>query len=257
MTTATSTKKKTPAKRKQPVAKVESAAYVVPAADLIPALRWVNLARSLDETRPHLCSVRVEIEAKVIRLIATDSYRIHIAEIQVPEPHLKFKGHLAAMMQGVHVEALLREFPKGCGSKSVPFGNVKIKVEHDKVSTTAHRFTLASSVDGQFPDWNGLIPGDDEFTTKGTLDIRAIGMIKSNRHMPVALEPVKSGHRLVFPPYGEGAIGFNAEFLLATFTDFTSGQDDVRIRTISPFRPVLIEPKDGYQALVMPVRLNS
>lgn len=242
------------------IATVKSVVHTLSAAELIPVLRWVNLARSRDETRPHLCAVHIEAEANLLRLVATDAYRIHAAEIEVADSPYNFKGYAAGEMQGTHVEALLRQFR---GVKKLPPAMIAVEVgEKDapvkkrQIATTYKQVTMSSYVDGEFPDWHQLM--QDEWADVGSIDMTLAAQLGSSRlHQPVAIERYKRGYRICLSPSGDEAIGVNPKFLAEAVGGIKLDRGVIPIKTISPFRPILLEPAPGYSALVMTVRLGQ
>ncbi len=239
----------------------------LPASAFVETIEIVARAASRDETRPVLTGVLVSANARELRMVATDSYRLSVKETQLEtELPAAFEANVPARA----LQELVRiaqhsadaELDVGLGSNQVVFN----------VGGTALSSRL---IDGQFPNYRQLLPDTYEHELRfagGELTdvVRRISLM-AQRNAPLRLA-FAEGELTVSaqtPDVGEAReslpvafsgepleIGFNPEFLRDGLESV--GEGEVVLRLISPLRPGLVESGDGsgFRYLVMPIRLN-
>jgi DNA polymerase III subunit beta len=237
---------------------------------LAATIQRVARAASRDETRPVLTGILVSLDGPTLRMVATDSYRLSVKEAPVPS------ANGAAFEANVPARAL-QELGRVI-SETQP-ESVAIVTKDNQVVFDAGRVTLSSRlIDGQFPNYRQLLPETyehDIVIDKSELlgVVRRVSLM-AQRNAPLRLRFDEGALTLSAqtPDVGEASesvpvnyqgeqleIGFNPQFLQDGLESV--GQDEVRLRLISPLRPGLIEgagegDTDQFLYLIMPVRLN-
>ncbi len=227
---------------------------------LIQALAQVGVAASSDEARPTLTGVLFEGEESGLRLVATDSYRLAVRDLE---------GVMTTGSRLVPYRAL-RELARtvGDGKMTVALG------ERDASFVTDRGRMTARIIDATFPNYRQLLP--DEHPSRLEVDkdalLEAVGRaaLVAEDHIPVRLSLHEGGVELsvVRQEVGEETehlegnytgeeftIAFNTRYLADGIT--AVGGDTVVLETIDPLRPGLITGinNDGFRYLLMPVRL--
>jgi DNA polymerase III subunit beta len=239
-------------------------------ADVIAAtVERVAKAASRDETRPVLTGILVSIEDQVLRMVATDSYRLSVKETPVSGVEDRFTANVPARA--------LQELSRIISETKAD--SVSLSTRDNQIVFAAGDVTLSSRlIDGQFPNYRQLLPESYEHdVTFGRQEILSVVRrvsLMAQRNAPLRLRFEQGSVTLSAqtPDVGEAAeslpvnyegdeleIGFNPQFLQDGLESVST--DEVRLRLISSLRPGLIEESggddtDGFLYLIMPVRLN-
>lgn len=239
----------------------------VVANSILETFDWVEKSASADETRPILTSIHIEVEGGLLRMVATDSYRLSLKEskleTQVDEG---FVANIPARA--------IREVGKLCGRSDD--SKIKIKKGMGQVLFDLGRQKMTSRlIEGQFPNYKQLIP--ENFETELMVDssellgvIRRVGLM-AQKNTPIKLsfssgmlqvsaqtpDVGTASEKMPVPYSGEDMeMGFNPEYIRDGLE--SSGPEEIKMKIINPLRPSLIESNDGtYVCLIMPVRLNA
>jgi len=232
----------------------------VDGAQLIKALSQAGVAASVDDARPTLTGVLFEGEGDVLRLVATDSYRLGVRDVE----GVKTQGSKLVPYRA------LRELGRtiGAGPMTIALGEREASFVTDQGRLTVR------IIDSTFPNYRQLLP--EGHTNRLTVDkaalLEAVGRcaLVAEDHIPVRLAMHSGGVELsvIRQEVGEATellegeyvgddmtIAFNTRYL----TDGVNAVDDekVVIETSDPLKPGLLlgaEKKD-FQYLLMPVRL--
>jgi DNA polymerase-3 subunit beta len=227
---------------------------------LIRALGQVGVAASVDDARPTLTGVLFEGEGESLRLVATDSYRLGVRDVEgVTTQGSKLVPYRA-----------LRELGRaiGVGPMTIALG------EREATFVTAQGRLTVRIIDATFPNYRQLLP--EAHTNRLTVDkaalLEAVGRaaLVAEDHIPVRLAMHSGGVELsvIRQEVGEATellegeyvgddmtIAFNTRYL----TDGVNAVDDekVVIETSDPLKPGLLlgAEKRDFQYLLMPVRL--
>jgi len=232
----------------------------VDGAQLISALGQVGVAASADDARPTLTGVLFEGDGDSLRLVATDSYRLGVRDVE---------GIATEGSKLVPYRAL-RELGRtiGTGPMTVALG------EREASFVTNNGRLTARIIDSTFPNYRQLLP--DGHLNRLTVDkaafLEAVGRaaLVAEDHIPVRLAMHDGGVELsvIRQEVGEETellegeytgedmtIAFNTRYL----TDGLNAVDDekVVIETSDPLKPGLLlgAEKRDFQYLLMPVRL--
>lgn len=239
---------------------VEGHRVEVDGGDLIAALAQVGVAASGDEARPTLTGVLFEENDGVLRLVATDSYRLAVRDV----PSIGAEGTRLVPYRA------LRELPRtvGEGKMTVTLG------EREAVFATDVGRLTARIIDASFPNYRQLLPDEFPNTLELPKDalLEAVGRaaLVAEDHIPVRLNLHDGGVELSVirqevgeeTEHIEGAykgtemtIAFNTRYL----TDGAAAVagDTVVLETSDPLKPGLLHGADGdeFRYLLMPVRL--
>lgn len=236
-----------------------------PGAELAKALRQVVRAVGTDEARPVLTGVLWVAEDGLLRLVATDSYRLAIREVAIKEGPTEGR----AVVPG----RALAEF--GRHLAGVGDGQAEIRLGESQAQFGAGRTTLVTRlIEGEFPNYRQLIP--EGYQSRLTVNrdalretVERVGLI-AQANTPIKLHlgselkvtAVESGVGEASEVVSEAdysgeemVIAFNPRFL----GDGLEGAETERVvlEVADPAKPGLVkgEDREDYVYLVMPVRL--
>lgn len=234
-------------------------------ADLAKALRQVVRAVSTDEARPVLTGVFWSISGGMLKLVATDSYRLAVKEVVIKEG----PSEAQAIIPG----RALSEF--GRHLAGVADAEAEIWLGESQAAFTAGRTKLVTRlIEGEFPNWPKLIPegyesrltvGREEFSSaveRVGLVAQANTPVKFHLGDEVQLTATEAGvadaSEFIEQADYTGnpmVIAFNPRF----FADGLEGIEDEKalLEVIDPAKPALLKAggSDDFLYLLMPVRL--
>jgi DNA polymerase-3 subunit beta len=244
----------------------EGAGVKVAAGALTEALRQVVPAASKDDARPILTGVLLASAAGGLRLVATDSYRLAVRDVQgvsmLPEGQKvlvagKGLGEVQRLLGGQEIEVVLAE------------REVVFRVGNTSVTTRL--------IEGDFPNYEQLIPSGypnrltvarDQLSAainrvrlvgqgRDTAPIR-LAMTAEGLELSAVAQDVGEAHEAVEAKY-EGTdvtVAFNSQFLLEGI-DAAAGSEVV-IESVDPLKPAVLKGTDSadFLYLLMPVRIS-
>ena len=234
------------------------------AEPLLDAIACVGRAAGRDESRPVLTGIFVRLASGGLAMVATDSYRLSVKETDLPGG--------APELEAIVPARALDELRRVAGGG----GQIELAVLDNHVAFGVDGVWLTSrKIDGQFPDYTKLIPGDSEFTVDLSLPrgelldvVRRMGVM-AHRASPLRLRLAEGELTISVqtPDVGEAReslpagysgepmeIGFNASYLQDGIDSV--GGDEIQLRLINPLRPGLLHgPEEGFRYLIMPIRL--
>lgn len=239
----------------------------VAASEFCETIERVVRSASHDEARPVLTGVFVSASGNEVVMVATDSYRLSVKETKVETTMDKaFEANIPARA--------MQEVVRIAGGMDVE--TLRICLSGNQVVFAIGETILSSRlIEGQFPSYKQLVPevfehrvvlGGDEFLGV----VKRIGLM-AQKNSPLKLVVEKGeitvsastsdvGEAVENVPVrydGEGVeVGLNPDFLRDGLE--SAGGGDIEVSLISPLRPGLIKrvEDDGFQYLIMPVRLN-
>ena len=239
----------------------------VEAAAFAEALRQVVPGASRDDARPILTGVLLTASAGGLRLVATDSYRLALRDLQGVSMLAEGQKVLVAAKGLGEVQRLLSgetgEIDVVLGEREVVF-----RVGGTEVTTRL--------IEGDFPNYQQLIPSGypNRLTvsrdalqaavnrvrlvgqSKDTAPIR-LGMTAEGLELSAIAQDVGEAHESVEAKY-EGTdltVAFNSQFLLDGID--AAASDEVVIESIDPLKPAVMKATDSadFLYLLMPVRI--
>jgi len=239
---------------------------LVPGAGLAKALSRVVRAASTDEGRPVLTGVLWAIESGALKLIATDSYRLAVAEVIIKEG----PPQASAIIPSRALAELARHIVN-------PEDEVNVWLGDNQAAFTVGNFRLVTRlIEGEFPNWRHLIPQEFEnrfvmnrktfaeavervalvaqptTPVKFHLD-RQAQLTASEAGVADALETIEQTGYAGDPM----VIAFNPKFFLDGLEGIES--DEAVLEVIDPAKPAVLRT-DGsseFLYLLMPVRLPN
>lgn len=125
-------------------------------------LKEVIIAVSMDESRPIFTGILLEIEQERLNFIATDTHRLAFKQSL-----WQFEGEeeKAAV---VIPNKILQEILK-LNAEDNP--NIEIAVDENQISFSVHDSLFISRlIEGKFPNYHQVIPGDDKVNTKAIVN---------------------------------------------------------------------------------------
>jgi DNA polymerase-3 subunit beta len=245
---------------------VEGVKVTLDAVGFSEGVSQVARAASRDEARPVLTGVLIEANREGLILVATDSYRLAVREVQATGD-----GEARALVP----ERALAEAGRAAGG--VEKGQVEVVIGDAQAAFRVGTLRMTSRlIEGEFPNYRQLLPepGQNHLSTGRTelLEaVRRVGLL-ARESSPVRLELNALGVRLTSssPDLGgaveavEGAyegedltVAFNPGYLGDGLSAPTSEKVTVELR--DGLKPALVrgEGEDAFTYLVMPVRLPA
>lgn len=233
----------------------------------LETIERVAPAASRDETRPVLTGILVHVEKQLVRMVATDSYRLSVKETPL-------EASLGGSMEAIIPAKSLMELTRIGGS--FPDEMIEVTLGQNQALFEIGGVSLITRViDGQFPNYRQLIPETFDYEVAVDQDefldaIRRVALLAqknaplrlcfSDGALTISAESQDLGRAQEAIPVGysgeEFEIGFNPEFLEAGVAAVK--ESPVYLRFISPLRPGLIKGAgDDFKYLVMPIRLGD
>jgi DNA polymerase III subunit beta len=235
----------------------------VSATEIASAVAQVTKAASRDEARPILTGVLLEAGESKVTLVATDSYRLAVRDIE-------WKGPKEALKRVVPARALAEAARAAEGEEEVA---VALGENQVAVSGKERRLTTRL-IEGEFPNWRQLVPDDQPnrltVDREGFLEsVRRVGIL-AQQGTPVRLELGPSGVRLTAgtQDVGEAAdlvegkyegepltIAFNAAYLSDGVQAIEGSEVVLSCR--DGLKPAVLRSPDrgSFLYLLMPVRI--
>jgi DNA polymerase-3 subunit beta len=260
-----------------------SPATSLPASELAGALRQVVRAASTDDARPLLTGVLIAPEGGGVRLVATDSYRLAMrdidgtnafadtSEILVPARALAELQRLSALGPAA------RDGGSGDGEGQSGGPTVGLSIgEHDVTFAAGNVKVSTRLLDGSYPDYRQLIPA--EYPNRlhvgkdSLLDaLRRVRLLVRDNTTPVRLSMRPAGVDLtvVSQEVGDASetvdadfegteltIAFNPTYLIDG-VEAVAG-DEVLLETVDATKPATVRSAEetNFRYLLMPVRVS-
>ena len=241
---------------------------LLPGSAFADAVSQVGRAASRDETRPLLTGVSLTAEDGKLRVVATDSYRLAVKEIELAVSSEPFQVTVPSRALSEAARLVQQEDAE----------EVKAATTSNQIIFVINEIMLASRlIDGHFPDYRQLLPESVEhtlhFVTEELLDVvRRISLVaQKNTPLRLALSEGELTVSARTPDIGEGSetmpsdfhgepleIGFNPAFLRDGLESV--GTSRTVFKLVSALRPGVLEADgddgSGFLYLVMPVRLG-
>lgn len=239
----------------------------IPFAQFSSMVKRVSRVVSRDESRPILTGVLITLEGGLLRMVATDSYRLAVTEAEL-------QNSAADDFQAVISGSFLSEIaslPKTEACVSLALA------ENQIVVTCQDTVFINRRVEGNFPNYKQLLP--DTYVTRATIDVdHLVAGVKRASLMGSSSSPVRFDLNLAsqttqisaasqdlgsvqetLPCEIEGEdveIAFNYSYVLEGLSAVSS--DEVYLEVQSSMKPGIFRAPapESYLYLVMPVRLS-
>jgi DNA polymerase III subunit beta len=257
----------------------------LPASSLAGALRQVVRAASGDDARPLLTGVLIAAEGSGVRLVATDSYRLAMRDIDGSDALTDSAQILVPARALVELQKLSalgsRETGPASGDgdhKDEGAGpTVGLSVgDHDVTFTAGGVRVSTRLLDGSYPDYRQLIPADYpnrlHVGKDSLLDaLRRVRLLVRDNTTPVRLSMRSGGVDLtvVSQEVGDASetvdadfdgteltIAFNPTYLIDGVEAVTG--DEVVLETVDATKPATVRAAEetNFRYLLMPVRVS-
>ncbi len=247
----------------------KSGSFKIKNKDIKYLISKVQKASSTDESRVILTGILIDLSINKLKLAATDSYRLAVAESDV-------------VFKGDQVKAVVPARVLDTIAKSDFYdGEIELNIEENQMSffmgdeKGMHTTIISRLLSGKFPDYEKLIPESFNHSIiikrETMLDvIKRISSI-SQDNIPIKLD-IEKGRIVVSMNirevgsssedfeigYGEEniQIAFNPDFLIDGLTII----DDEKIvfNIVEPLKPIMLKPEKngGLIYLLMPIRIS-
>jgi DNA polymerase-3 subunit beta len=264
-------------------------ATFLPAGGLAGALRQVVRAASSDDARPLLTGVLIAPEGNGVRLVATDSYRLAMRDIDgsdafVDSSQILVPARALSELQKLSVLGMTAKDgasapPTGDGAGAGAGGSPTIGLsigDHDVTFTAGQVKVSTRLLDGTYPDYRQLIPA--EYPNRlhvgkdSLLDaLRRVRLLVRDNTTPVRLSMRPGGVDLtvVSQEVGDASetvdadfdgaeltIAFNPTYLIDGVEAVTG--DEVVLETVDATKPATVRAAEetSFRYLLMPVRVS-
>lgn len=238
-------------------------AVTLDAGDLSSALSQVVPAASSDDARPILTGVLMAAEGNGLRLVATDSYRLAVRDLEGS----------AVLDEGQTVlvpSRALRELVRALG-----YGEVTLRLgEREATFEVGSTRVTTRLIEGEFPNYRGLIPST--YPNRMVVSREALGdavrrvRLMAREATPVRLTMSAEGLELdaVTQDIGQAresvdatfdgtelTVGFNPDYLLDGIE--VAPGEEITLETTDANKPAVLRSVDrgDFLYLLMPVRI--
>lgn len=248
--------------------KVENVPFVpVDAGVLLEMIEKTQFAMSTDETRYNLNGVFFDPREDGTRMVATDGHRLSLVEKPLAGAFGLSRGVIIPRKGLMELRRLLSEDTGAAGE--IGFS------ENSGVYRRPGLVMVMRLVDGQFPDYNQVIPADGVPAlmlprARFLETLRRVALLAAERSNAVKLEFGPNQLRVTSqnPDLGEAKedlvveyagkamkIGFNARYLQDVLTAVET--DQVALEVADELAPGVLRPagETGYVAVIMPMRI--
>lgn len=238
----------------------------LPAGLFGAAVKQVARAASRDETRPLLTGVLISVETGTLKMVATDSYRLAVREVDLGAPVEEFEV--------VVPSKAVEEVPKMAGSDEI----LKMGISENQVVFEAGTTTYVSRrIEGRFPNYKQLIPAESE--TRVTVDrtelldaVKRVSLLaQQNVPLRVSVTPEEATLTLSATTQDVGdaseaimvqaegkdvEIAFNASFVVEGLSVATA--ETMSLEITSPLKPGVFRStgEESLTYILMPVRIG-
>ena len=240
----------------------------VAAGAFAEALRQVVSAASKDDARPILTGVLLTASAGGLRLVATDSYRLALRDLDGVSMLAEGQKVLVAAKGLAEVQRLLTSAD---GEIDVVLGEREVVF---RVGTTEVTTRL---IEGEFPNYQQLIPSGYPNRLTVSRDalqsavnrVRLVGQSRDTApirlsqtadtlELSATAQDVGEAHESVEAKFEgtELTVAFNSQFLLDGLD--AAAADEVVLESIDPLKPAVLRAMDNpdFLYLLMPVRIS-
>lgn len=239
----------------------------LPSEKISSLVRHVGKAVSRDETRPVLTGILVTAEGPILKMVATDSYRLAVKETELPST-------IEHAVEMVVPGRIMEEISKMAPSKE----QVRVGItENQAVFSFAGTHVVTRRMEGTFPNYRQLIPKDTETKVVVSREeflaaVKRVALLAQHNtplRVTVSAEDQTLGLSATTHDVGDASedlmvkvegpdveIAFNHAFLSDGLS--VAEGENVELGIVSPLKPgTLIAPEDeGFLYLLMPVRLG-
>jgi DNA polymerase III subunit beta len=248
---------------------IEQKSFQVSSKKLLKLLNKTKISISSDETRHYLNGIylhKIELQNKSFLCgVATDSHRLSSSSLEI-NSETSFESIILPKKTIFQLISLLEQ-----NNNEIKISNNKSKIKFEMDNGVL----ISKVIDGRFPDYNKVIPKDNEKVLEIKLDdfknsIDRVTTVSSDRKEGLKMSISKDSVKLSVssPISGEGVENINAKFnsdeLNISFnsrylTDISSQieNETIKINLKDPGAPVLVEDISDNNSfhVVMPMKI--
>lgn len=242
----------------------------LPASTLLTAIQKTRFAVAQGDVRFYLNGLAMQIEAGTLRTVASDGHRLALCELPVESGDITTSIVIAPSKGVDELARLLRDDVKAAPDRVVQLGigenSYTVRIGHVECSSKL--------IEGQFPDYNRVLPRDAALTCRAPRDdfIAALQrvVLLAGSHFGVALdiggesiamtcanengEQAEDSVTITALAGGPARQGYSARYLVDALGIFEG--EDVVLKISSNGSCLLEDPAtDHWRCVVMPVRL--
>lgn len=244
------------------ISDIDTEGSEVDGEQLAAAINQVTVAASGDAARPILTGVLFESSPDGLRMVATDSYRLAVRDLD-----------------GVGLEGTALIPARGLRELARTIGAAKVSArlgEREAVFSSERGILRLRLIEGAFPKYRSLLPEDypNEVVVKKEDVLEALGRVSlvAEDHIPVRLKLAEGGMEVSVSRQDVGGevehlagtyrgqdeevkVAFNPRYLADGVGAVEA--DEVRLRVIDGVRPSVVDGGEGsdFIYLLMPVRV--
>lgn len=247
---------------------------VLGSAMFMNVVKQVIRAASKDETRPILTGILFTLGENMVRMVATDSYRLAVTESKIIEEEEKKEKEVEEKINAVIPTRALEDVVKIMSILESQEVGMRV-LENHIVFNLGEAQLISRLIEGQYPNYRQLLPDSYqlELPVKREELVGAVKRIslmaqnnspvqfhlgKNNLTVSAVTQEVGEAKEDVKIKYEgeEVKIAFNGQYLLDGLTAVS--EEDVLIKLLDPLKPGLIQPakSEEFLYLIMPVRLS-
>jgi DNA polymerase-3 subunit beta len=248
---------------------IEQKSFQVSSKKLLKLLNKTKISISNDETRHYLNGIylhKINLQSKSFLCgVATDSHRLSSSSLEI-NPETNIESIILPKKTIFQLISLLEQ-----NNNEIKISNNKSKIKFEMNNSVL----ISKVIDGRFPDYNKVIPKDNDKVLEVKLDdfknsIDRVTTVSSDRKEGLKMSISKNSVKLSVssPISGEGVENINGKFNSDEFnisfnsrylTDIASQieNETIKINLKDPGSPVLIEDfsdKNSFH-VVMPMKI--
>lgn len=240
----------------------------IPTKDLEKAITQTVFAASVNTTRPVLSGVLFKVDKDVIKLVATDSYRLAEKTIKLKE---SAKFEIRSLVPARTVSELGKLLSKSAVKDvEINFSKNQVLVRIDGIELTSRL------IEGKFPDYEKIIPKTSKSVAEVSVDelslvVKRVSLFARENNnnikltvtndgiLQIATDETKVGEeKAEIPIKMEGEnnkIALNSQYLLDVLTFVSEGKINLGIN--DKLSPAMVKPLKGddYVYIIMPLKI--
>lgn len=239
----------------------------ISAKDFEKALNQVVFSASLNASRPVLSGVYFLLDKNVLKLVATDSYRLSERKISVKKD--KSDARVECIIPARTAFELSKLLSKNTGDVDITIGKNQILFAVGAIELTSRL------IEGKFPDYERIIPKTSKtkiLTSTSDLELamKRVSLfakedsnsvkvsVTNDGKMLISTEETKVGEEkteISVTIEGENnKIAFNAQYLLDVLP--VVGEDKIQLEVNDKLSPIVVRPQKNtdYTYIIMPLK---
>ena len=248
----------------------EEYTFTVSSKDLMNAINQVAFAAAADNTRPILAGIFFKIEKDILKIVATDSYRLAEEKVKITKNEKTNKSFIVPTRTINEVGKILKD----AGEK------VDISYDENQILFNFGSIHLVSRlIDGQYPNYEQIIPA--EFENEVVVDkqelfnvckVASLFARESANSIKVSVKPEKDDKGILsivgqgvqvgesvskIPVKSKGKeieVSFNAKYILDVLSTISEKNVEIKFSGANSAGLIKGEGKSDYLYIIMPLK---